>query len=135
VSQPERQHPRYAHEVAIRVRHGKNGSSKVVEGRTRNVSGGGLCANVEHAIATGADVIVDITLVFDDDMQSEALSLGARIAWCTTVDDEYQIGVSFKPLAKQQSEFLQLFLKYLGEEKTRPSRGPRVEKNIDDRFG
>jgi len=135
VKQPERKHPRYAHEVAIRVRHGKNGSSKVVEGRTRNVSGGGLCANVEHSIPTGADVVVDITLVFDDDLQSEALSLGARIAWCTTVDDEYQIGVSFKPLAKEQQELVQLFLKYLGEEKLRPAKQPRVEKSIDDQFG
>jgi hypothetical protein len=135
VSSPERQYPRYAHEVAIRVRHGKNGSSKVIEGRTRNVSRGGLCANVEHAIATGADVVVEITLVFDDDLQSEALSLGARIAWCTTVDDEYQIGVAFKPLVSEQSELVQLFLKYLGEDKPRAAKGPRVEKNIDDRFG
>ena len=78
-------------------------------------------------------VVVDITLVFDDDMQSEALSLPARVAWCTTLDDEFQIGVSFKPLDADRAEYLQLFLKYLGEE--RAPRGRRTEKNIDDRFG
>ncbi len=102
-------------------------------GRTSNVSRGGLCANVQDQIATGTDIVVDITLVFDDDMQSEALSLPARVAWCTTVDDEYQVGVSFKPLDADRAEYLQLFLKYLGEE--RAPRARRSEKNIDDRFG
>ena len=131
---PERQHPRYAHEVALRVRFGGgNGHAKVTEGRTRNVSRGGLCANVDHAIPVGSDVLVDITLVFDDEMQSEALTLPSRIAWCTTVDSEFQIGISFKPLDAERAEFLQLFLKYLGED--RAPKQERVDKSIDDQFG
>jgi hypothetical protein len=129
VSDPERQHPRYAHDVAVRVRFG----AKTTEGRTRNVSRGGICANVSNAIPAGTDVTVEINLVFDDGMQSESLSLRARIAWCTTVDDEYQIGVSFVGLTKEQVEFLNLFLKYLGEE--RAPKAKRVEKSIDDQFG
>lgn len=112
-----------------------NGSGKhtSAEGRTRNVSRGGLCANVDSAIPAGTDVLVDITLVFDDEMQSEALTLPSRIAWCTTLDDEFQIGVSFKPLDAERAELVQMFLKYLGEE--RAPKQPRVEKSVDDQFG
>ncbi len=129
MSGPERLHPRFAHDVAVRVHFG----TKTTEGRTRNVSRGGLCANVGQAIPLGTDVTVDITLVFDDGMQSEALTLQARIAWCTTVDEEFQVGLSFKSLTKERIELLGLFLKYLGEEHA--PKGPRVEKSIDDQFG
>lgn len=106
--------------------------AKATEGRTRNVSRGGLCANVADAVPIGADVTVDITLVFDDDMQSEALTLPARIVWCTTLDEAYQIGVAFKPLDAERAELVQLFLKYLGEE--RAPKTPRTE-DIDEKFG
>ncbi len=104
----------------------------VTEGRTRNVSRGGICANVGDAIPAGSDVNVDVTLVFDDGMQSEALRLPARVAWCTTVDDEFQVGLSFKPMDAERAQFLQMFLKYLGEE--RAPKAPRAEKSIDDQF-
>jgi hypothetical protein len=71
--------------------------------------------------------------VFDDGMQSEALTLPSRIAWCTTVDDEFQIGLSFKPLDTERAQLVALFLKYLGEE--RQPKQKRVEKSIDDQFG
>jgi hypothetical protein len=128
VTEAERQHPRYAHEVAIRVVHG----TTATKGRTRNVSRGGLCANVSDAIPAGSDVMVDVTLVFDDDMRSEALRLPARVAWCTTVDDEFQVGLSFKSLDAERTELLQVFLKYLGDE--RAPKVPRTEKSIDDQF-
>jgi len=102
------------------------------EGRTRNVSRGGLCATVADPIPAGSDVDVSIVLVFDDEQQSEALRLPARIAWCTTVDDAYQIGVSFRPLSPERSEYLALFLKYLGED--RAGKAPRPA-TVDDRFG
>ena len=140
MSSTERQHPRYAHDVAIKVhftRHAANGQAKklTTEGRTNNVSRGGLAANISDEIAPGSDIEVDITLVFDDDMQSEALRLPARVAWCTSLDDAYQLGVSFKPLSAERAEYLQLFLKYLGEE--RAAKQPRSAKtvDIDKRFG
>ena len=138
----ERQHPRFAHDVAIkvhftkRVANGSNGQAKklVTEGRTNNVSRGGLSASLSDEIAAGADIEVDITLVFDDGMQSEALRLPARVAWCTSVDDGYQVGISFKPLTAERAEYLQLFLKYLGEE--RAAKQPRTKTlDIDKRFG
>jgi hypothetical protein len=134
VTDSERQHPRFAHEVTVRVRFANgNGKTKATEGRTRNFSRGGLCANVGAAIPVGADVLVDITLIFDDDMQSEALTIPSRVVWCTTLDDEYQIGVSFKPLDAERAQLVQLFLKYLGEERAPKSK--RTEKSIDDQFG
>lgn len=126
----ERQHPRYAHEVAVTIHFGKRST----DGRTNNVSRGGLCANVEHEVKAGSDVEVDIVLVFDDDLQSEALRLPARVAWCTTVDNAYQLGVSFKPLDAERAQYLQLFLKYLGDE--RAPKAPRASSlDVDKRFG
>lgn len=139
VSSTERQHPRYAHDVAIAVHFTKrvaNGQPKTIttEGRTNNVSRGGLSANVSDEVPTGADIEIDITLVFDDGMQSEALRLPARIAWCTKIDDGYQLGVSFKPLSGERAEYLQLFLKYLDGE--RAAKQPRTKTlDIDKRFG
>jgi hypothetical protein len=130
VSGQERQHPRYAHEVAVKIHFGK----RTTDGRTNNVSRGGLCAKVEAEIKAGSDVDVDIVLVFDDEMQSEALRLPARVAWCTTVDSAFQVGLSFKPLDAERSKYLQLFLKYLGDEKA--PKMPRASSlDVDKRFG
>ena len=127
MSSSERQHPRFAAEVGIKFYVGK----QVTEGRTRNVSRGGLCADLRAPLPTGADVEIDMTLVFEDNTQSEALRLPARIVWCTTFEDVYQVGVSFRPMDKQRASYLALFLKYLEAEKA-----PRSRKatDIDDRF-
>jgi hypothetical protein len=123
----EREHPRYAHEAAVTVRWG----GKAFEGRTRNVSRGGLCADISDAVKVGADVIVDLVLVFDDDAQSEPLKLPARVVWCTPVDEAFQVGVSFKPLDARLTQYLTLFLRYLDD--SRGDHAPR-EQSLDDRF-
>lgn len=139
VSSTERQHPRYAHEVAVTIHFAKrdgNGTptKAKTEGRTSNVSRGGLAANIAAELKTGADIEVDIVLVFDDEMQSEALRLPARVAWCTAFEDGYQVGISFKPLDADRANYLQLFLKYMGEE--REAKTPRAKPlDIDKRFG
>jgi hypothetical protein len=127
VSTPERQYPRFAADVAVTFFIGNEGAA----GRTRNVSRGGLCADLAVALPIGKDVELDLTLVFEDDSQSEALRLPARIVWCTPFEDGFQIGVSFRALDKDRIQYLNLFLKYLGDEKA-----PRSKKatNIDDRF-
>ncbi|HTL35822.1 MAG TPA: PilZ domain-containing protein [Kofleriaceae bacterium] len=126
----ERQYPRYAHTVAVTIHVGKRSTT----GRTTNVSRGGLCADVEAEIKAGTEVEVDIVLVFDDEMQSEALRLPARVAWCTTVDEAFQLGLSFKPLDAERAKYLQLFLKYLGDE--RAAKMPRSSSlDVDKRFG
>jgi Tfp pilus assembly protein PilZ len=127
VSSPQRQHPRFAADVAIKLYVAK----QVTDGRTRNVSRGGLCADTVDAIQLGKDVDVEMTLVFEDQSVSEPLRLPARIVWCTPFDGGFQIGVSFRPLDKQRAEYLTLFLKYLGDEK--PAKTTKAA-DIDDRF-
>jgi len=106
-------------------------AKQVMEGRTRNVSRGGLCADLAVALPTGKDVEIEITLVFDDKSVSEPLRLPARIVWCTRLEGAFQVGVSFRPMDKQRGEYLTLFLKYLAEDK--PQRSKKAT-NIDDRF-
>ena len=127
MSTPEREHPRYAHEAAVTLHVG----NKAYDGHTRNVSRGGLCADLPAAIALGTDLAVDLSLVFDEDTQSDPLRLAARVVWCTKVDDGYQIGLVFKPLSAEQLEFMNLFLRFLDDH--RDEQLPR-EQSLDDRF-
>jgi PilZ domain len=127
VTRAEREHRRYAHDVAVTFHVG----TTAIEGRTRNVSRGGLCATLTDAIDAGTDLDVDIVLVFDDGIQSEALRLPGRVAWCTTVDEANQIGISFRGLDKARTEYLGMFLRYLDDTRTEK---PAREQSVDDRF-
>lgn len=106
-------------------------ADKTVEGRTQNVSRGGLCAIANEALQIGTDCDVSIVLMFEDDVQSEPLRLPARAVWSTMVDDEHQVGIMFKALDTQHSQYLAIFLKYLDGQRT--ERQPR-DVPIDDRF-
>lgn len=101
------------------------------EGRTKNVSHGGLCADLAEPIAPGTDVELSIALVFSEEVRSEALRLPSRVAWCTSVDEGYQVGVAFRPLDAESSEYLTVLLRYLDDHRT--ERDPR-ELSVDDRF-
>src|ERR1043165_3628604 len=57
-----REHPRYAHEPVVTLYAG----GKTHWGRTQNLSRGGLCADIPEPIANGANIEVDIQLVFED---------------------------------------------------------------------
>jgi hypothetical protein len=102
-------------------------------GTTTNVSRGGLAADLPNAIATDTEVEVDLQLVFDDDAHSEPLRIGARVVWCTTVDDAYQVGLAFKPLPAETAQYLVLFLRYLDDSGPRV-KAPKAERSIDDQF-
>ena len=128
MTRTERQHRRYAHEAAITLLTPGHAAS----GRTRDVSHGGLCATMSEPIDIGADIEVDIQLVFEDDRQSEALRVPARIVWCTSVDDGYQVGVRFLPLTGETAEYMTMFLRYL-EDDREPEAVP--VPSVDDRFG
>jgi hypothetical protein len=111
VTQVDREHPRYAHEAAVTL----HAAGKIQEGRTHNLSRGGLCANLGEPIAVGTALEVDIVLVFEDGAQSEALRLPARVVWCTFVDEAHQIGLAFRTLDAEQTEYLSLMLRYLDD--------------------
>jgi hypothetical protein len=103
------------------------------QGRTTNVSRGGLCADLADPIAVGAEIHVDMQLVFEDEKVSEALRLPARVVWCTDVDDGCQVGISFKPLGAELTQYLTMFLRYLQDGST--SQRSKRESTLDKRFG
>ncbi len=129
MTQAQREHRRYAHEASITFRVG----NRLIAGRTQNVSRGGLCATLADPVAMGTELDVDMVLVFEDDAQSEALRLPARIVWCTPLDDAHQVGLVFRSLDAERSEYLSLFLRYL-DDGSRREKTPR-ESEIDKRFG
>jgi len=124
----EREHVRYAHEAALTFLV----AGRTVTGRTRNVSRGGVCANLTDPIGTGVDVELELVLVFEHDVHSDALVLPARVVWCTHVDDGYQVGFAFRPLEAARGEHLTLLLRYLDDRQLeRRTRGV----DVDERFG
>jgi hypothetical protein len=141
VSRSQRQYRRYAYTAAIVL----VTPDQMVSGRTRDMSRGGLCATLTEPIATGTDIDLDIQLVFDDGRQSEPLRVPARIVWCTSIDNDYQVGVQFRSLTGELAEYLTMFLRYLGDDvrartplaEISPEPSPELssELSIDDRFG
>jgi len=113
--------------VTIRV------GGKVHQGRTTNVSRGGLAAELPSPLANGTEIQCELQLVFEDDAHSEPLSVPARIVWCTSLEDVFQIGVAFKPMAAEMAKFLTMFLRYLGDSGPK-TKQPRVERSVDDQF-
>ena len=127
MTRAEREHPRFAHEAVVTIRAGKTAH----EGRTLNVSRGGMCADLPAAVPVGTDIDLALSLVFDT-AQSEPLRLPARVVWCTMVDDRYQVGIAFRPLTAELAEYLGLFLRYLNDAQ---SAQPPRSATVDDRFG
>jgi hypothetical protein len=107
--------------------------TKVHQGRTTNVSRGGLSADLPAAIAVGTEIDVDLQLVFEDDAQTEPLRVSGRIVWCTALEDVYQVGVAFKPLPADKVQLMTIFLRYLDDSGPR-TKTPKPERSVDDQF-
>ncbi len=129
MSSPERAHTRYAHEAAVTF----SSKGMAYQGRTTNLSRGGLCADLADSIEVGREVEINLQLVFDDDSQSEALQVPGRVAWCTTVDEAFQVGISFRPMDAERANYLMIFLRFL-DDGVRPKSEKRT-KTVDERFG
>ena len=118
-----RQFPRYAVAANVELHH----AAGLAQGRTRNVSRGGLCAVSQGSVSTGTEVEARISLVFKDGAVSEPLLLPMRVVWCTTMGtaagSEFQIGCAFLQLTPDQRQYLEVFLRYLEE----GSAGERAE--------
>lgn len=110
----DREHPRYAIDAAI-IFHVATG---LCEGRTRNISRGGLCATIADALPNGAEIDISIVLMFDDNRHSEPLRLPARVVWSTALDNAHHIGVAFRPLDALKQEHLAQYLRYLEQQAT-----------------
>ncbi|HET9987174.1 MAG TPA: PilZ domain-containing protein, partial [Kofleriaceae bacterium] len=122
-----REHPRYAHEAAVTFHVG----AAAIEGRTQNVSRGGLAATVDQALPVGSEIDVSLVLVFENDVHSEPLRVPARCVWSTEVDNGHQVGIMFRALTAELTGYLNIFLKYLDGQ--RAEKRPR-DVPIDDRF-
>ncbi len=141
-NRPTREYPRYAHEAEITFWVSgasvvPDANTRMLRGQSRNLSRGGLCATVSQSVPVGLAIKIAVQLVFDD-RRSEPLQLPARIAWCTPIDDEYQVGVQFLPLDDETSGYLTMFLRYLDRRGTGSAAAepaPVEPRSIDDRFG
>ena len=109
-------------------------TSKAIQGRTQNVSRGGLCADLADAIPTGTELEVDLQLIFENEEQSEALRIPARVAWCTPLDEGHQVGLSFKPMTAELAKYLAMFLRFLDSEE-RVKNDKRRDAPVDEKFG
>ena len=56
-----------------------------------NISGGGVCFSSDEPLAKGSMVALDIDA---DDLHSSILAL-AKVKWCKTQGDSYEIGAEF----------------------------------------
>ena len=124
----QRAFPRFATEAAVTLRH----RDLVATGRTRNVSRGGTCTDVDRGLPVAAQTSHAHALVFDDTTTSERLSLPARVVWSTAIDEGHQVGLSFLPLSAEQGRYLDLFLKFLSD--ASPSSRPGQESDHQDLF-
>ena len=107
---------------------------KALQGRTQNVSRGGLCADLADPIVIGTELEVDLQLVFEDDTQSEPLRIPARIAWCTPLDEGHQVGLMFKPMNAELAKYVGMFLRFLDSEE-RVKNDKQRDKPVDEKFG
>lgn len=130
MTQDGREHQRYAHEAAITM----HVAGKAILGRTQNVSRGGLCADLADAIAVGTECDVDLQLVFENEEHSEPLRVPARVAWCTSVDEAHQVGLSFKPMNAELAKYLAMFLRFLDTE-DRIKNDKQRPSTVDEKFG
>jgi PilZ domain len=105
----EREHLRFVHDAELSSSY----EGTAILGHTVNLSRGGLCADLDHALPLGADLELELSLRFNDGMYSEAISLWARIVWCTPLNGRFQVGMSFVNVAKEELEHLEMFLRFL----------------------
>jgi hypothetical protein len=109
VSYVDREHPRYAHHAELTTWF----RGRLHSGHTVNVSRGGLCCLMKADFSVGVDLVIDIALHFEDGARSEAISLRARVVWCTAIDDLHQVGMALVSPGGDELSHLDMFLRYL----------------------
>ena len=123
--------PRFAVQLAAEL---VAAGGRVHRGMSRNLSRGGLCLETTQALAAGEDVVVRVTLMFDGDHSSEPLELPARVVWCTSFGDAYQVGTQFRPLAQERATYLDMFLRYLEQQAASTRDEAEAGDEDDDPF-
>ena len=103
--------PRFATDATVVVGDG----DQAIRGFCKNLSSGGMCRELDSGLTIGDTQELRLSLVFDEDVESEPLGLRARPVWCTQIGDVWQVGFQFLALDPAQASFLQMFLRYLRE--------------------
>jgi hypothetical protein len=105
----QREHPRFAHKATVKI----FSEGRVITGVSTNLSKGGMCGSFSSSVAAGVDIELDLSLIFEAQGESEPLRLAARVAWCTSLDGEFQIGVAFRSIDVARARYLAVFMKFL----------------------
>ncbi len=111
----QRAHPRYAIELDCEI----DVDERKVRGRTHDISRGGfsmLTPPDTTTVAGGLPCTVRLSLVFSETEFSEQLTLKGVVMWCTHLKQGMQLGVRFDALDKSSRDYLDLFMRFLGEE-------------------
>jgi hypothetical protein len=104
-----RRHPRFAIELEVSLQAGDT----LIDGRTRDLSRGGLCLRAATSVPVGTECVVRVALVFSENQFSEHLELPATVMWSTRIGAVHQIGVKFGALLDETRGYLDLFIKFL----------------------
>jgi Tfp pilus assembly protein PilZ len=100
-----RKHPRLDVRATVRLR--------VAEGeyacKSRNMSRGGLCIDVDERVEPGQEGLVDIVLSDN----AAPLTLAVRVVWCTAIGSNHQVGAQFGPMQPEQARTLESYLRVL----------------------
>lgn len=124
--------PRFAVQLAVAL---ETSDGRVLAGVTKNLSQGGICLETAEAVVSGAEVIVRVTLVFDEERTSEPLDLPARVVWCTPFGaDAHQVGTQFRPLSNERLTYLDMFLRYLEQQAASDRDAAPDDEDEDDPF-
>ncbi len=124
--------PRFAVQLAVAL---ETSDGRVLAGVSKNLSGGGICLETAEAVPAGADVVVRVTLVFDEERTSEPLDLPARVVWCTPFGSgAHQVGTQFRQLSSERVTYLDMFLRYLEQQAASDRDDGPDDEDEDDPF-
>lgn len=101
--------PRFAIDLSLVIRT----DDLELTARSVNISKGGLCCETSTPVTPGHEFEIELILILDAETSSEPLTITARSAWSTPINDMYQLGFQFLALDEEQQLFLDMFLRYL----------------------
>jgi hypothetical protein len=107
----ERKFPRL-HEnwkITYRVLEKEEISKGSLNNLTVNISGGGVCFQSENEIATNTTLAIEID---SEEFQSPIMAL-ARVVWCNTLNQAYEIGAEFLWIGWKDSNAQQTIADYI----------------------
>ena len=108
-SEDTRRHKRFAVDVEAVV----HASGDNFAARTRDLSRSGICLITSSALKVNEWVVIELVLAFGENTFSEPLRLDARVVWCTSIGQSFQVGAMFSELSDEHAEFLEMFLRFL----------------------